>query len=416
MFFLAVRQLISRRNQTLLTLLGIVLGSAAYVAISGMMLGFQNFIVDQLVNNDAYIRISAREEVLNSNNINDFFFKSDEFVKWVQPPSGRKDNASIVSPQSWITRLEKDPDVSAFSPQIVAQAIISVGHINTAVRVVGSDPEKQKNVSNIESYMLAGKWADLGVSGSKIIVGEDLLIKIGAHINETVTLSVGARNAQPFKIVGVFKLGVKTIDETTVFGSLSDIQSLNQTPGRITDIAIRLHDVTKAADVATTWNLLSEDKVQSWDQANEGIMSVFKTQDIVRNSMTLSILIVAGFGIYNILSLAVTHKKKEIAILRSIGFEPTDIIQLFFVQGLLLGFIGGFVGAGLGFIVSYLMSTIEVSSQRGLGSNHMMVAFDFIIYVKAVLLAVVASSLSGYLPASAAGKLEPIEIIRSEVS
>jgi len=416
MFSLAIRQLISRKNQTLLTLMGIILGSAAYVAISAMMLGFQSFIVDQLVNNDAHIRISAREEILTAANVRDFFYDSDQNVHWLQPPSGRKDNASIVSPQSWIARLDKDPEVFAYSPQIVTQAIVNLGHINTTVRIVGSDPEKQRNVSNIEKYMLAGKWTDIGSSGNKIIMGEDLMIKIGAHQSETVMLSVGKQNPQPFKIVGVFKLGVKSIDESTLFGSLSDIQNLNQTPGQITDIAIRLHDVTKAGEVATTWNMFSQDKVQSWDQANEGIMSVFKTQDIVRNSMTISILIVAGFGIYNILSLAVTHKKREIAILRSIGFEPNDILQLFFIQGLILGLIGGIAGAGLGYILSIIMSNIEVSSQRGLGSNHMMVSFDWMIYVKAVFLSVFAASVSGYLPARSAGKMEPIDIIRSEVS
>ncbi len=71
MLFLALRHLTSRRRQTVLTLLGILLGTAAYVAISGLMLGFQTFIIDQLVNNDAHVRITAREELLTESSLND---------------------------------------------------------------------------------------------------------------------------------------------------------------------------------------------------------------------------------------------------------------------------------------------------------------------------------------------------------
>jgi lipoprotein-releasing system permease protein len=159
---------------------------------------------------------------------------------------------------------------------------------------------------------------------------------------------------------------------------------------------------------------MGQEKVESWDQANEGIMSVFKTQDIVRILMTFSILIVAGFGIYNILSLAVNHKRREIAILRSIGFEPWDIHKLFLLQGTLLGLAGGLLGVLLGWLACLAMSWIEVSPDRGLGSGYMIISFEMMIYVKGFLLAVISASLASYFPARFAGGLEPIDIIRGE--
>lgn len=414
MYFLAIRQLLSRKRQTILTLLGILLGTAAYIAISGMMLGFQNFIIDQLINNDSHIRISAREMFLTETNLNDAFFDSNTLVHWIKPPSGRKDNPYILAPQTWLDRTEKNPAVLATSPQIVAQAIASYGKVTVAVRLIGSEPEKQIRVSNIEKYTLKGHFSQIGTTGNRIFVGLDLLNKLGAAEGETLFLSVGKGIPQPFRIVGIFRLGVKALDETTIFGSLSDVQNLNQTPSRVSDIAIRLTDVNLAASLASTWNAFGTDKVQSWDQANEGIMSVFTTQDIVRNSMTISILIVAGFGIYNILSLAVNNKKREIAILRSMGFEPNDITHLFLTQGLLLGILGGLVGCILGLILSYFISTIEVSANRGLGTGKMMVSFDILIYVRAFFLALISASFASFWPARAGGKLEPIDIIRSE--
>ncbi len=414
MLFLALRHLMSRKRQTLLTLMGIVLGAAAYIGISGMMLGFQSFIVEQLINNDSHLRISAREELLSENSLNDVFFGSDTAIHWLKPPSGRKDNPYILAPQTWLDRAEKDPEVVAASPQLVVQAIASYGKVTKAVRVIGSEVEKQIRVSNIEKYTLQGKFTDIGTTGNRILVGSDLLSQIGASMGETISLSVGKSLPQPFRIVGVFRLGVKGLDETTIFGALSDVQKLNQTPSRVSDVAIRLMDVNRASEIASTWNLLGSEKVQSWDQANEGIMSVFKTQDIVRNAMTISILVVAGFGIYNILSLAVNHKRREIAILRSMGFEPSDITRLFLIQGLILGLVGGLVGCIFGWGLSYLISTIEVSADRGLGGNHMMVSFDYWIYFRALSLALLSSGFASFWPAWGAGKLEPIDIIRSE--
>jgi len=416
MLFLAIRHLLSRRRQTSLTLLGIILGAAAYIAISGLMLGFQSFIVDQLVNNDSHIRITAREEMLTETSLNTSFFDPDTLINWIKPPSGRKDNAYILSPRTWLDRLEKDSSVIAASPQLVVQAIANYAQVTVGVRIIGAEPEKQLKVTNIEKYILKGKFADISTSGNRIAVGKEFLDKIGAAKNESIFLTVGKGTPQPFKIVAVFQLGVKSLDEGTIFGSLNDVQKLNQTPSRISDIAVRLTNVEMARETANTWNLLGQEKVQSWDQSNEGIMSVFKTQDIVRNSMTISILIVAGFGIYNILSLAVTHKRREIAILRSMGFEPRDITSLFLIQGLILGCIGGVVGCLLGLIASYGMSLIPVSSARGLGSGRMMVSYEYTIYLKAFALALLSSSVASYFPARSAGLMEPIDIIRSENS
>jgi lipoprotein-releasing system permease protein len=414
MLFLALRHLLSRKRQTALTLIGIVLGTAAFITISGMMLGFQTFIVDQLVNNDAHIRISAREEFLSAASLSGAMFDSNQIVDWVKPPSGRKDNAYILSPRNWIDRLERDSEVAAVSPQLVVQAIATYGKVSVGVRVIGSEPERQTRVSTVAKYMLSGKFADIGNSGNRIAIGEALAQKIGVSMNETVYLASGRGMPQPFRVIGIFRLGVKALDESTIFAAIRDVQQLNFTPSRISDIAVRLTDVEKAAATATTWNLLSQEKVQSWDQSNEGIMSVFKTQDIVRNSMTISILVVAGFGIYNILSLAVNHKRREIAILRSMGFEPWDVSKLFLIQGLILGLIGGLVGIAGGLTACYFMSQIEVSANRGLGGNRLMVSFDLMIYVKAFVLAMLSSSFASYFPARSAGRLEPIDIIRSE--
>jgi lipoprotein-releasing system permease protein len=132
--------------------------------------------------------------------------------------------------------------------------------------------------------------------------------------------------------------------------------------------------------------------------------------------MTVSILIVAGFGIYNILNMSVTQKRREIAILRSIGYEPLDILRLFFVQGLILGALGGLIGIALGYGLCSYLATIQVSPARMIGSGTTMMSFAPKIYLRAFFLAFGSAGLAGLLPARSAGKLTPIDIIRSEES
>ena len=412
MMFLSLRHLMARKKQSLLILLGIIIGTAAYVAISGMMLGFQSFILEQLVNNEAHIRISAREDILTAQEMNSF--PGIGHVFWAIPPSGRKDSTKIEYPMGWFTKLDQDSDIAAYSPQVVSQVIFSQAKVTRAGRVIGSQFERQMKVTNIEKYMKYGSFKDMGTSGNRLIIGSKLMEQLGTRISETILISTGSEAPQPFKIVAVFETGIKGIDETTAFISLVDAQKLRGRPSEITDIAVKLFQPYDAQEKANDWKLTTLDKVLPWQESSASILSVFKTQDIVRNSMTIAIIVVAGFGIYNILSILVNQKKRDIAILRSMGFTPLDIVKLFFNQGLLLGLVGGLIGLIFGNGICHILAQIEVVPGRMSGpGNKMIISFSTIIYVKAFGIAMLSSVFSSIIPAREAGKLEPMDIIRS---
>ena len=412
MMFLSLKHLFARKKQSLLILFGIVIGTAAYVTISGMMLGFQTKLMDQLVNNDAHIRISAREELLTAKALNSYSEAAHVF--WTIPPSGRKDSAKIEFPIGWFNKLNADPDVLAFVPQVNLNVIFNRAKVTQSGRLIGAEPTKQEKMSNIEQYMIAGKFKDIGNSGNHLVIGKLLLEKLGARLSETILISSGKGPPQPFKVVGIFETGSRNIDEGTAFSSLTDTQKLRGTPSEITDIAVKILDPSQAREKALSWKNNSNEKILAWQEASATFLSVFKTQDIVRNSMTISIIIVASFGIYNILSILITQKKRDIAILRSMGFTPSDVVQLFFNQGLILGIVGGITGLGLGLIMCWLMGKIDIDPGRiGTSAGKMIISYDYFIYIKALAIAIVASLLSSILPARAAGKLEPMDIIRS---
>jgi len=411
---LALRYLVARRRQTILTLLGIFFGAAAYVAISGFMLGFRYYLVDQLVNNSAHVHVLAREDFLTEHGLDESFYgKVVRHVFWSAPPSGRKDNAIVESPQSWYQRLAADPRVAAFSPQLTANVIFSKGKATASAALVGCDPEQQIKVTTIGDYVTEGKWSDLAAGGNRIVIGDELRKKLGVYVSQTILVSSANSPPTPFKVVAVYRTGSVQAD-IRAYGAITDVQRVNRTPNQVNEIAVRLHDYTQAAALANTWAALGPEKVESWDQQNANLFSVFALQDAIRYLSIGAIMIVAGFGIYNVLNMTVVQKRRDIAILRSMGYSGADVIWLFFSQGLILGLSGVALGLSFGYVLSLYLETIPFGAAPAhRGAGHLIISFEPAIYLQSALLAMLAALLASVLPARAAGRLAPIEIIRA---
>ena len=414
MLYLALKHILSRKKQTFLIILGIMIGSMGYVVISGVILGVQNFITYQLINNDAHIRIQARDEPVNEQQVKDSMYRENEYVMWISPPSGRRGNLYIEHPHGWFDKLSSDPDVVAYTPSLTAQVIFRRGHNTVVGAVNGVFPQDLARITNINDNMVKGKLEDIGQSGNRIVVGVGLMEKLGAKMNDTILLSSGFSSPEPFKIVGYFRFGIKPIDDGISYGALNQIQNLNKTPSRISNIAVRISDVNKAGEMAEEWSLISREKVLSWQEANQNILSAFTVQNTMRYVVSAAILIVAGFGIYNVLTIMISQKQQEIAILRSIGYNSFEITELFLLQGLILGIAGGMAGMLSGFAISVFLGSLQVYPKEFIRGGHIPIAYEFSIYYTAFLLAFFSSVIASILPARQAGKLTPMEIIRRE--
>jgi lipoprotein-releasing system permease protein len=411
MLFLAWRHLISRKRQTVLTLLGIAFGSMAFVTISGFMLGFQNFLLDQLVNNDAHVRISAREDLIKERSLDKEFFGEMIYIFWQAPPSGAKSYPKVENPGGWERRLNADSRVVAYSPQLSTQVIFSRGPLTSNGRLLGSQPGRQSQVTNIRDYMTVGKFEDIGRGGNRLVVGDLLAKRLGVREGDTISVATGNK-ATPCKIAGIFSTGSKQLDETTAYGLLSDAQSIASQPNVINNIAVRLADFNRAASVAGDWQALSTDRVESWDQINASFLNVFAIQDATRYLMIVITMVVAGFGIYNILNVVVSQKKREIAILRSMGFEQRDISQLFLLQGTILGLSGAVFGMLMGYIACLGLAQLTLGSGPLGNMSRLKIDFDIMIYLRAGGFGLICSILASILPSLAAGRMSPIDIIR----
>lgn len=415
MIFIALRQLWARKRQTVLTLLGVMLGAAAYIIISGILLGFRDYLLDQMVNNDAHVRISAKARLIEATSFDHVFAGKKEALFWIVPPSGRRDNERIDNVQEWLGRLREDKDVEAYAPQLNVTVIYRKGKVARNGRILGVVPELQARVALFEKYILHGTLRELAENGQKILMGEGLRENLGIRYGDSVTVVNSKGDQQQLKISGSFQTGNRAIDDNLAYVALTTAQNLSGNPGQISDIAVRLRDVRQSLPKAQLWSNDDSAKVQSWEQINSSILDVFQVQDMTRYMLTAIILIVAGFGIYNILSIVINQKKREIAILRSVGYESRDVLIIFMTQGMLLGVAGGLLGVVAGYLISLQLSTITFSSPMiKAKSTGMMISFTYIIYVFGFLMALISTTIASFLPAVKAGKLSPIDIIRGQ--
>ena len=143
MIFLAIRYLMERKRQTILTLLGVFFGTMAYVSVSGFFVGFQGYLVQQLVDNTAQIHIQARQDTLSEHQLDEAFYERNfTHVFWKAPPSGVLGYLEVQNPQNWYARLKADNRVQAFSPLMTAPSLFTLSKISVSANLIGCIPEQ----------------------------------------------------------------------------------------------------------------------------------------------------------------------------------------------------------------------------------------------------------------------------------
>jgi lipoprotein-releasing system permease protein len=186
-------------------------------------------------------------------------------------------------------------------------------------------------------------------------------------------------------------------------------QLISENRSYATDIQVNIKDFNQAKQVASMITPLTNFTVESWDEANGQLEAGNELRNIIAIAVSLTILLVAGFGIYNIMNMTVNEKIKEIAILKAMGFEGRDIVEIFLVQSVIIGVLGGIVGIILGTIVSLSVNNVpfEVATLETLP-----MAYRTSDYFSAFGFGLLTTFIAGYLPAKKASKVDPVEIIR----
>jgi len=409
MWFLALRQLLSRKKQSLIILLGIAIGAAVFIFISSTQLGFRRYMISELIDNGGHIKVSAQDELLDEAWVNREF-PVDLLRAWVTPPSGVRGNKVIQNPADWYAVLKNYPRVRSWSGILERPSLIRVGNQSQQLNLIGVDPLKHVATTRFDQKLQSGKLQYLLPDSPTIILGSVLMERLGLKLGDLVQVAGQNGNWIPFRVVGVFSTGARGQDKTIAYAHIGQVGRLFESTGQVSSLIIRLQGEAEAKQWAGRLRQFFSDKVESWDEANAQFLEMTKTQDVTRYLITGGMILVVAFSIYNILSIIVNQKRREIAIFKAMGYSNPQILKLFLYQGLSLGLIGAFLGCVLGAFVSVFF----IDKLKTLWKLRLDIPLDPWVFMQSFLLVTGSSVLASLLPAWTAARMNPVNIIKEE--
>ena len=215
-----------------------------------------------------------------------------------------------------------------------------------------------------------------------------------------------------FVVAAIARSGVGTIDSSRVYAQTRVAQRLLRKPYEASMIIYKLRDPYRAPALATHFETLFQHLSQSWQEREESTLQLFV---MLRLSVAVTVslmILLAGFGIFNVLTMSVLSKVREIAILRSMGYRRIDISAIFLWQGALIATVGSLVGCILGGVLTWIVSKVPIHIRGLLYTNHFLVVWDWRHYLGATVLAIVAVFIASYVPARRAAQLQPVDTLR----
>lgn len=411
---IALTHLVAKKRQTIVAMLGVTFGIAIFIFQAGLMSGFQAYFIEETVNSTANIRIFNEAEKNRKGIISKL---NDDKNHWnvVQNQKPKDEQNKIKNGYQIISILERDPRVAGVSPFLGSQAIFKVGISQIAGRVSGVDIIKENILFDVSKNMKQGDITRLETIPNGIILGDGLADLLGAKMGNNIMVTSPLGVNLDMKIVGINHSGLTEVDKSRAYINIRNAQKLLQVDGSyITDINIKLKDFALSEELAKYYHAKFGFRAIDWKEANASVFSVFKIQNLVTYLIIISILIVSGFGIFNILMMIIYEKMPDIAILKAIGYKDSDIKKIFLTESLIIGILGGLLGLVIGFIMQKIVGNIRMDIKGFVSMEYLHFNSSPGFYVFAFVFGLIATSIAGYIPARKAGKVDAIDIIRSK--
>jgi lipoprotein-releasing system permease protein len=215
------------------------------------------------------------------------------------------------------------------------------------------------------------------------------------------------------KIVGIYQSGIAEIDNIQSFTNIKTVQRiLGEAENYVTDINVKLLNITQAAAMAKSLEQQFQIKATDINEANAQFETGSNIRNLITYAVSITLLIVAGFGIYNILNMLIYEKMKDIAILKATGFSGRDVQLIFMSQAMIIGIVGGLIGLVVGFGLSVLIDNAPFNTEALPTITTYPVNFKVGYYIIGITFALISTFIAGYLPSNKARRIDPVRIIR----
>ncbi|MEP7269467.1 MAG: FtsX-like permease family protein [Saprospiraceae bacterium] len=404
----------ARLKQTMVAAFGVTFGITMFIALLSFMAGLNDLLDNLILNRTPHVRLyneilpSQIQPIAKSTTYSNAY----HFVKHVKP---KNEQLQIRNSAAIIKALKNDPHVRGVAPKTMVPIFYNVGGINLTGVINGIDVDAENKLFTFQDYVVEGKTIDLKNTPNAIILGigaaKKMLVQIGDNIQ--ITTSNGTRF--PLKVVGYFQSGIEELDKVQSFATLATTQKIiGQPASYVTDIQIKLYDMTLAPALAKSYNTLFETDAIDIQTANAQFETGSSVRTLISYAVGITLLIVAGFGIYNILNMMIYEKMDSIAILKATGFSGRDVNAIFITIALTIGLVGGALGLIFGLGLSALIGEIPFNTASLPTVKTYPINYNLKFYLIGALFSIITTYLAGYFPSRKASRIDPVDIIRGK--
>jgi lipoprotein-releasing system permease protein len=278
---------------------------------------------------------------------------------------------------------------------------------------VGVEPGIESKVSNIADKLRYGALEDLEKTTGGVIIGEEMARRLGLNMGDMVSATAANGTTRSLRIVGLVKKGNSQLGGSTGYMLLREAQSMLGRPFVINRIGVKLVDAYAAQDVGADLEARYGYKAESWQERSADFLSLLLTRNVIMYTVVSAILLVASFGIYTAVSNSVADKRRDIAILRSMGFSEGDLQAVFIIEGMALAMVGVLVGWALGWVLMNILGSLVFSV--GGDPQHLPLDRSARQYLIAASASLASGVLASWLPARKASRVDPVDILRGAV-
>ena len=400
---IAKTYIVSNKKLTAVAVLGVLLGMSIYIFMNSMMVGFDKSSASSVFKSTAHIRVYKDDEISKA------LIKQNDSKSLIINPKVVPVNNTIINPNLVIETILKQKEVVVVTPQVNITVFYNNGKSQISGLAEGVKPDEANLMFNINSFMVDGNFDLLKSNPNGIVIGSGISEKMNLRINDNLNLTSSKGVNRSFKVIGIFKTNNSILDKTKSYINISASQQLlKEGTSYITDINVNITDPENAELIASKLSEITGYKAEGWKQANENLMASNKMRKIIITFVSLTILLVAGFGIYNILNMTVSQKINDIAILKAIGFKGKDVIRIFVTQAVTIGFLGVIGGVLMASVLITILKNVYVGGDIG----YFPIDYEPKKYLQGIVIGLVITFFAGFIPAKKAANVDPVEILR----
>ncbi|MFV0231599.1 ABC transporter permease [Empedobacter falsenii] len=395
--------LFSGKKMTAVAVLGVLLGMSIYIFMNSLLVGFDKASDENIFKNTPHIRL-YHDDVISKNLVSD---TAAEYL--ISNPKVVPKVNTIINPNGIAEMVQQQKEVTVVTAQVNTSVFYNNGKTQVSGLSIGIKPDEADMMYSITSSMVEGKFETLKSDPNGIVIGIGIAEKMNLALGDNINLTSQKGVTKNLRVAGIFRSFNSTADDTKSYVNLYTAQQLlKENNVYVTDISVNVKDPHQAAAVAEKLSQLTGYKSEDWKESNESLMALSKMRFIMINFVSTAIMLIAGFGIYNILNMTVSQKINDIAILKAIGFKGNDVIRIFVTQALSIGLIG-VVG---GMLMALLMITLLKKVYIGGDIGYFPVDYELQKFIQGIVMGLVITFFAGYIPARKAAKVDPVSIFR----